>query len=167
MSAPASFLKSSEIVLAVFMLAVLAVAAYLNFAFLDLGNTSGDSGEDLVSASTFFTNYRANWEEMRREEIQNLDAIIAVEGDEYSEARANAISQKQKIVELMETELLLESLLKAKGYSDFVVTIGVDSQNVNVIAAKESLTLQDTAIIYNTIVEELGVSPDYVKILSI
>ena len=159
--------KGKKIVLAVFMLAVLAVAAYLNFAFLDLGNTSGDSGEDLVSASTFFTNYRANWEEMRREEIQNLDAIIAVEGDEYSEARANAISQKQKIVELMETELLLESLLKAKGYSDFVVTIGVDSQNVNVIAAKESLTLQDTAIIYNTIVEELGVSPDYVKILSI
>ena len=67
----------------------------------------------------------------------------------------------------METELLLESLLKAKGYNDFVVTIGVDSQNVNVIASKENLTLQDTAIIYNTIVEELGVSPDYVKILSI
>lgn len=104
---------------------------------------------------------------MRAEEINNLNEIIAVEGDEYAEARANATAQKQKIIELMETEILLESLLKAKGYDDLVVTIGVDSNNVNVIAAKESLTLQDTAIIYNTIVEELNVSPDYVKILSI
>ena len=101
------------------------------------------------------------------QEIENLNSIIAVEGDEFSEARANATAQKQKIVELMETELLLESLLRAKGYNDFVVTIGIDSQNVNAIASKDSLTMQDTAIIYNTIVEELKVLPDYVKILSI
>lgn len=160
--------KGKKIILAVSMLLVLAVAAYLNFALLGTSQDNpDDDSNDLVSASTFFTTYRENWDEMRREEIANLDSIIAVEGDEYAEARANATVQKQKIVELMETELLIESLLRAKGYNDFVVTIGVDSQNVNVIASKENLTLQDTAIIYNTIVEELGVSPDYVKILSI
>lgn len=159
--------KGKKIILAVSMLLVLAVAAYLNFAFIDNEQTNDNSNDDLVSASTFFTTYRSNWEEMRREEIENLNSIIAVEGDEYSEARANATAQKQKIIELMETELLLESLLRAKGYTDFVVTIGIDSQNVNVIASKDKLTLQDTAIIYNTIVEELNVSPDYVKILSI
>ena len=160
--------KGKKIILAVSMLLVLAVAAYLNFALVDTNQgTAGNEGDDLVSASTFFTTYRLNWEEMRREEIENLNSIIAVEGDEYSEARANATAQKQKIIELMETELLLESLLKAKGYTDFVVTIGVDSNNVNVIASKENLTIQDTAIIYNTIIEEINVSPDYVKILSI
>ncbi len=158
--------KTKKIIIAVSMLLVLAVAAYLNFALLDNDKTATADG-DAVATSTFFTTYRGNWDEMRAEEINNLNEIIAVEGDEYAEARANATAQKQKIIELMETEMLLESLLKAKGYDDLVVTIGVDSNNVNVIAAKESLTLQDTAIIYNTIVEELGVSPDYVKILSI
>lgn len=158
--------KTKKIIIAVSMLLVLAVAAYLNFALLDNDKTATADG-DAVATSTFFTTYRSNWDEMRAEEINNLNEIIAVEGDEYAEARANATAQKQKIIELMETEMLLESLLKAKGYDDLVVTIGVDSNNVNVIAAKESLTLQDTAIIYNTIVEELDVSPDYVKILSI
>lgn len=158
--------KTKKIIIAVSMLLVLAVAAYLNFALLDNDKTATTDG-DAVATSTFFTTYRSNWDEMRAEEINNLNEIIAVEGDEYAEARANATAQKQKIIELMETEMLLESLLKAKGYDDLVVTIGVDSNNVNVIAAKESLTLQDTAIIYNTIVEELNVSPDYVKILSI
>jgi len=159
--------KGKKIILAVSMLLVLAVAAYLNFALTTNKQNNDGNDDGLVSASTFFTTYRSNWEEMRREEIENLNSIIAVEGDEYSEARANATAQKQKIVELMETELLLESILKAKGYTDFVVTIGVDSSNVNVIASKENLTLQDTAIIYNTIVEELNISPDYIKILSI
>ena len=158
--------KGKKIILSVSMLLVLAIAAYLNFALTPTGNQNNDD-DQVVSTSTFFTTYRANWEEMRKEEIENLNSIIAVEGDEFVEARANATAQKQKIIELMETELLLESLLRAKGYNDFVVTIGVDSQNVNVIASKDSLTIQDTAIIYNTIVEELNVSPDYVKILSI
>ena len=158
--------KTKKIIIAVSMLLVLAVAAYLNFALLDNDKTATADG-DAVATSTFFTTYRSNWDEMRAEEINNLNEIIAVEGDEYAEARANATAQKQKIIELMETEMLLESLLKDKGYDDLVVTIGEDSNNVNVIAAKESLTLQDTAIIYNTIVEELDVSPDYVKILSI
>ena len=158
--------KTKKIIIAVSMLLVLAVAAYLNFALLDNDKTATADG-DAIATSTFFTTYRSNWDEMRAEETNNLNEIIAVEGDEYAEARANATAQKQKIIELMETEMLLESLLKAKGYDDLVVTIGVDSNNVNVIAAKESLTLQDTAIIYNTIVEELNVSPDYVKILSI
>ena len=158
--------KGKKIILSVSMLLILAIAAYLNFALTPIGDQSGEN-DQIVSTSTFFTTYRANWEEMRKEEIENLNSIIAVEGDEFTEARANATAQKQKIIELMETELLLESLLRAKGYDDFVVTIGVDSQNVNVIASKDSLTMQDTAIIYNTIVEELKVSPDYVKILSI
>jgi len=158
--------KGKKIILSVSMLLVLAIAAYLNFALSPMDEQNNDD-DQVVSTSTFFTTYRSNWEEMRKEEIENLNSIIAVEGDEFIEARANATAQKQKIIQLMETELLLESLLRAKGYDDFVVTIGIDSQNVNVIASKDSLTLQDTAIIYNTIVEELNVSPDYVKILSI
>ncbi len=145
------------------MLLVLAVAAYLNFALL---NQNPDDGGE-VPTGNFFVTYRQNWDNMRSAEIAELNEIIAVEGEEYAEARASALAQKQKIIDLMETEMLLESLLIAKGYDELVITMGVDSSNINVIVSADDFTLQDSAIIYNTIISEMDVSPDYVKILPI
>ncbi len=155
--------KTKKIILAVSMLLVLAVAAYLNFSLL---NQNLDDDDD-VPTGNFFATYRQNWENMRSVEIAELNEIIGVEGDEYAEARASALAQKQKIINLMETERLLESLLSAKGYAELVITMGVDSNNINVIVSAEDFTLQDSAVIYNTIISEMNVSPDYVKILPI
>ena len=90
-----------------------------------------------------------------------------MEGDEYATARANAAEQKQKLVNAMETELLLETLLKAQGFDDVLVSIGTGTDNVNVIIGKSELTREDTARIYNIITTETSVTPDYVKIIAI
>ncbi len=155
--------KTKKVILAVSMLLVLAVAAYLNFALLN----QGPPDDDDITTVSFFVNYRQNWDNIRTAEITELNEIIAVEGDEYAEARTTALAQKQKIIDLMEMEMLLESLLKVKGYDELVITMGIDSSNINVIVSAEDFTLQDSAIIYNTIISEMAVSPDYVKILPI
>ena len=90
-----------------------------------------------------------------------------MEGDEYAEARKNAIAQKQSIVDAMETELLLETLLKAQGFDDVLVTVNATSDNVSVIVDKDELTREDTVRIYNIVATEAKVSPDFVKILSV
>ena len=66
-----------------------------------------------------------------------------------------------------ERELLLESLIKAYGFEDAVVVIGVDSDSVNVITKTEELTTDDAILIYTVISEELSVSPENVKIIPI
>ena len=52
----------------------------------------------------------------------------------------------------METELALEGLIKAKGFTDCVVTIS--SENVNVVVADSELTMEETAQIMDIIASE-------------
>ncbi len=67
----------------------------------------------------------------------------------------------------METELLLETLLKAQGYTDVLVTVNANSDNVSVIVDKDELGREDTVRIYNIIATQASISHDYVRILSV
>ena len=90
-----------------------------------------------------------------------------MEGDEYAEARQKALEQKQSIVDAMETELLLETLLKAQGYADVLVTVNAAADNVSVIVDKDELSREDTVRIYNVIATETSIGTEYVKIMSV
>ena len=90
-----------------------------------------------------------------------------MEGDEYAEAKQNALVQKQKIVNAMDTEMLLETLLKAQGYEDVLVTVNAALDNVSVIVDKDELTRDDTVRIYNIIATEAAIEPDYVRIVPV
>lgn len=156
--------KGKKIALIVSMVLVLAVAAVLNVTLLANQNKQ-PSGETVQTG--FFETSRTDRQATRNYEIAELNAILALEGEEYAEARQRALEQKQNIVDAMETELLLETLLKAQGFDDVLVTVNATSDNVSVIVDKDDLTREDTVKIYNIIATEASVSPDYVKILSV
>ena len=61
--------------------------------------------------------------------MRELDSVIALY-DKDSEKYTEAVNLKMKIVEIMEKELVLETMIKSKGFADAVVSIGVDSDNV-------------------------------------
>ena len=64
-----------------------------------------------------------------------------------------------KIVEIMEKELVLETMIKSKGFSDAVVSIGIDSDNVNVFINSNELDMQTALSIYNCLKDEASVDP--------
>ena len=68
---------------------------------------------------------------------------------------------------MTEKELLLESLIKAYGFEDVVVVIGLESNSVNVITKSADLTTDDAIMIYTIIEEEMVASPENVKIIPI
>ena len=74
---------------------------------------------------------------------------------------------KIELTEMTEKELLLESLIKAYGFEDAVVVIGLESNNVNVIAKSPELSTDDAILIYSIVAEETNVSPENVKIIPI
>ena len=156
--------KGKKIALIVSMVAVLVVAAVLNVTLLTTKNKTDDSA---TIQTSFFATSRLDRQTKRDYEIAELNAIIAMEGDEYSEARQNALVKKQQIVDAMETELLLETLLKAQGYEDVLITVNAGLDNVSVIVDKDELTRQDTVKIYNIIATEVSIEPEYVRILSV
>lgn len=154
--------KGKKIALFVSMVLVLAVAAVLNVLLLTSSSDSTDTDSDVVSS--FFATSREDRLTTRTYEIEQLDNILALEGDEYEEARANALEQKMAIVEAMDLELLLETLLKAQGYDDVYVAVSTTSDTINVIVSADSLEHEDTVRIYNIIATETSVSTDYVSI---
>lgn len=157
--------KKKKIALIVSMVCVLVVAAVLNVTLLTNKNGQGSDGNAIQTS--FFETSRLDRQTTRDYEIAELNQIINMEGDEYAEARQNALIKKQKIVDAMETELLLETLLKAQGYADVLVTVNANSDNISVIVDKDDLAREDTVRIYNVISTQASVSHEYVRILSV
>ena len=157
--------KRKKIALIVSMVAVLVVAAVLNVTLLATKNKNSAQADAIQTS--FFASSRLDRQTTRDYEIAELNQIIAMEGDEYAEARQNALAKKQQIVEAMETELLLETLLKAQGFKEVLVTVNANMDNISVIVEKDELTRQDTVKIYNIIATEVAIEPEYVRILCV
>ena len=156
--------KKRKIVVLSCMIALLAVTAVFNF-MLTIGPISNNDSIT-VSSANYFTQYRSERLTTRNEELLQLDEIIASASVDSAE-RAEALSMKIELTEITEKELLLENLIKAYGFEDAVVVIGLESQNVNVIAKSPELTADDAVTIYSIVAEETNVSPENVKIIPI
>ena len=156
--------KGKKIAIILSMVAVLAIAAVVNVTLLTNNN---DKNNNQVVETGFFQTSKLDRQTTRDYEIAELNAILAMEGDEYAEARQSALAKKQSIVDAMETEMLLETLLKAQGFEDVLVTVNAAGDSVSVIVDKDDLTREDTVRIYNVIATETNVSVEYVKILSV
>lgn len=156
--------KKRKIVVLSCMIALLAVTAVFNF-ILTTG-TIDENQTTVVSSANYFSQYRTERLTTRNEELLQLDAIIDV-ADTNSAERAEALAMKIELTEITEKELLLENLIKAYGFEDVVVVIGLDSENVNVIAKSQELTTDDAILIYSIVSEEAGASPENVKIIPI
>ena len=155
--------KKRKIIILSCMIALLAVTAVFNF-ILTTGTFENDS--TVVNSANYFSQYRSERITTRNEELLQLDAIIA-SAEVDSVERSDALSMKIELTEITERELLLESLIKAYGFEDAVVVIGLDSDNVNVIAKSAELSTDDAIMIYSIVSEEINVSPENVKIIPI
>lgn len=152
--------KKKKIIILSCMILLLAVTAVFNFLL------SGSKNDTPVAAANYFTQYRTERTTSRNEQLLQLDAIIE-STNATDEALSDALNMKLRITGIMEQELHLENLIKAKGYEDVVVTIGLTSDNVNVIVKDADFTQDDAVIIYTLLVEEIDVSPENARIFSV
>lgn len=146
--------NKKKIIIMSSLVVLLSATAVFNFALANTDTvTSIESG---VTTANYFTTYRAERTTSRNEEIMQLDSVIALyeEGDEKYEA---ATEMKLEIVSAMERELVLENMVKSLGFSDAVVSVSVDSDNVNVFINSSELTYDTALSIYNMLNEETGI----------
>jgi len=145
--------KKKKIIIMSSLVLLLAVTAVLNVLLVNRRTTVS---ADAVETSNYFTTYRAERTSKRSEELLQIDSIIELyeEGsDKYNEAA----QMKLKIVGIMENELVIETMVKSLGFSDAVVSIGIDSDNVNVFINSDELDKNTALSIYNLLRNELGV----------
>ncbi len=141
--------NTKKIVLMSTLVLLLAVTAVCNFVLA--GTNRQDVSADVEA--NYFTTYRADRNTTRSEEFVQLDSIISASAED-SEEYAAALARKQELVETMEDELVMETIIKAMGFSDAAVAIG-DSDNINVFVNSSELTSEMvTKIFYALEVEQ-------------
>ena len=156
--------KKKKIVILSCMIALLAVTAVFNFVFTTGGIEATET--TVTTSASYFAGYRTERLNSRNEEIVQLDGILSlaeVNSDEYNQA----LQMKIDLVKNTENELLIENLIKAYGFEDAVVVIGLESDNVNVIVKSESANEDEAIAIYTIIQEEMNITPENVKIIPI
>ena len=128
---------------------LLAVTAIFNFVLA--GTQAADVDADVEA--NYFTTYRADRNSTRSEEFVQLDSVISA-SEVGSEEYDAAVARKQELVEMMEDELVMESIIKTMGFSDAAVAIG-DGENINVFVNSSELTSEMvTKIFYALEVEQ-------------
>lgn len=167
-------LKRKHLVLGALVLA-LGAAVYLNWQFSSTGNTLDVSGvvdtnknlgdsqyvngaqsgepEDTAQVSAsgnqYFVQARLNRQQAR-------DAALAILKEAVDNSKATEASKKEavdgqaKIAKNVETEANLENLIKAKGFTECMVTLENDSAVVTVatagLNASEVITIKDLVV---------------------
>lgn len=153
--------KKKKIVLLSVMVVLLVVSGVMNFMLTDTSTEIPAGNEDVLSAASFFSAFRTDRASTREQTMLELDAIISSE-DTSLEAKTAAEEMKLKICANMQIESDLEALIKAKGFSEAVVTVG--TQNINVLVNDSMLESGEVAQILSIVTEETGVLPGNVKI---
>jgi hypothetical protein len=123
----------------------------------------GEDGAATSASANFFTNYRAERTATRDKEMIYLNEIISSEKTD-AETLKDAQEQKMALTTAMEKELLVEGLIKAKGFTDCIVTVQNNSVNV-VVDNTEALTSAQASQIMEIVRRETGVSAENIKIL--
>lgn len=127
--------------------------------------TSGaDTTAQAVSGADYFAQSRLSREKARDEAISILKETMDNEKAD-DQSKTDAGSQISKLAEYSVTEARIESLIKAKGYSEAVVFLGADSVNVIVQPPEAGFTATDAAKIRDIVVSESTLGADQIKIV--
>ena len=112
--------KKKKIFIVGAFVVLLAVTGALNIILNNrvVENVNAELG---ATTANFFVTYRADRQDTRDQEIVYLDAIIA-SANSSAEAKSAAESKRQSLVAQMDSELMLEGLIKAKGFEDAIVS---------------------------------------------
>lgn len=155
--------KKKKIIIMTSLVFLLAVTAILNVLLV---NRNSSAQADAITTANYFSSYRSERTSKRNEEILQLDNVIALY-EPGSEKYEEATDMKMKIVGIMENELVIETMVKSLGFSEAVVSIGIDSDNVNVFVNTNELDTPSALSIYNLLRNELGVPSTNIIIMPV
>jgi hypothetical protein len=156
--------NKKKVILMSSLVLLLAATAIFNFVFAN--SSAVASAQNGVTAANYFTTYRAERTTTRNEELVQLDSVIALYevGDEKYE---EATEMKMEIIAAMEKELVLENMVKSLGFSDAVVSVSADSDNVNVFINSAELNYDTALSIYSMMKNETGIVSGNVIIMPV
>lgn len=152
--------KKTKVFILVAMVLLLGVTGYLNIA---LNNNATQTSAGAINSANYFSTYREDRQSTRDQELLYYDAIIT-NTSSSADAIKEAEAKKLAIVEQMETELVMEGLIKAKGFEDCIVTNVNPNVKIVVKCAEATLTSSEVAQIVSIVKEQTNAGIDNIQI---
>ena len=156
--------KTKKIIVLSVMVLLLVATGVLNFVLSDkLDKTTDNVNADQGTVTqTFFAAAKSDRDSTRESEFLYLDAIMQSESSTES-AKKSAQEQKLTLVNRMEKELALETLIKARGFEDAIVTIG--DKGVSIVVNSTELTTEQANQILSDVLAETTFKATEVKVI--
>ncbi len=124
---------------------------------------TAEAAAETVVSGDYFETFRQDREEVRKLEMEYLDEVIAASASDQ-ETLADAQNQKLALVENMEKEFTIESMIKAKGFEDAAVTF--HSGTVNVVVKCDGLEDSQVAQILDIVQDQTGEPAKNIKVMA-
>ena len=144
------------------MILLLVVTGYLNVYVNNKSNQTIQTST--ITVSNFFETYRSDRTKMREQTVMYLDSVINSELSS-AETIAQAQESKMEIVNSIETELKLESVIKALGFEDVVVSSS--NENYNIILKSTTLNDEEVAKVLEVVTQQTGTEASNVIIIPV
>ena len=139
-------------------------AQYVNNGSTTTPPTGGDGTAATGDPDDYFTQARLNRENARDEALDILrDLMNDVKASE--ETQQQALGEAAAIAEAVEQESKIESLIKAKGFSDCVAYIADDA--CNVVVRSDGMTPQEALQITEIVTAQSKIVAQNVKIVTV
>lgn len=145
------------------MALLLVITGVLNYQLNK--QTTEEPASTATIAANFFETYKTDRDAARSSQLELLNEIINSSYATQAE-KSTATESKKALAAKMEQELILEGLIKAKGFSDAVVTIGSNYYNV-IVKDNGNLGSNEVAQILSVVQSETGTSATNVKIIPV
>lgn len=153
--------KRTKIIIITVMILLLGVTGYLNVM---LNNSISSNKNTVTTTSSYFQTYRTTRESTRDQEMLYYDAIISSEASS-EDAVKSAEQSKLDLINLMDKELVVEGLIKAKGFEDCIVSIS--DLKVNAVVKASDLNATQVAQIVSVIQSQIATSIENIKIFNV
>ncbi|MBS4536205.1 SpoIIIAH-like family protein [Clostridium sp. D2Q-14] len=121
------------------------------------------SNEKNIEKSNYFVEYRVERDKMRAELIDRLKEIVNNEGTSQS-VRDSAQEEIIEVGNITEKELLIEGLVKSKGFEDALVLIS--DNGARIVINKKELSEKEVMQILEIVTSETDLKAADIKVMS-
>ncbi len=120
------------------------------------------STETSLTEDSYFVSAGLNRERSREEALETLQVVID-SAESMPDVKDEALDRMISIASEIETEALVEEMIKAKGFEDCLAILTGDS--INVIVKTSGLLTNEVAQITEIVMQETGLSAENIKIV--
>ena len=133
---------------------------YDKSAGMEVSGTTAGTTDTASAVDSYFASVQLSRQRTRDEAMEVLQAVV---DNSASTAKNEALAEINKMAKIMDTEANIESLIRAKGFTECVAVINGDSASI--VVRSDGLIASEISQINEIVYEQAGIQPINIKII--